>query len=156
MTTPTLSQAPVSTATSTYEPVQVLDDDELYDIVFHDLPLLKNIELMARAWQLGSPWGLMGNALGIAACDVPTTSIVTGTAARPVPLNLLLAMVGDPGMGKGATMSAPIFMECSRAVSGVIGGMNTVGVHHIHHAHPASGEKLIDEFYKDPDDDPAC
>ncbi|WP_459988627.1 hypothetical protein [Mycobacterium avium] len=87
-----------------------LTEQELFNKVFYEpkLALLENIVDMARGWQLGSPFGVLGKAIGVAACDVPNTSFLSGTGSTRVVLNFLLGMVGDPGTGKGMTMGAPI------------------------------------------------
>lgn len=139
-----------------------LTEDELFDKVFNEpqLDLLSNIVDLARGWQLGSPWGALGKAVGVAACDVPHTSFASGTGSTRVPLNFLLGMVGDPGMGKGATMGAPIVplshkaaaaVQTATSQSGVPpmanGTSKPYGLPTIRRVFPASGPAFVAEFF---------
>lgn len=125
-----------------------LDDDELFDAVFDvpGVPLLKHLILMARGWQMGSPWALLGRAGGVAACDQPKSSVYAGMAS-PAPLNLLLGFVGISGMGKGLIMGAPLTPHSFAAVNApAVGGQINTGPR-LRFAHPASGEQLVTEFF---------
>lgn len=135
--------APVA-ASSTYvapstvtEPVKDLDDAELFDEVFNvGVPLLEMLVLQARAYQLGSPWGVLGKAICVASLDATDVSVPTGTGSRPIPLNPMVAFVAPSGVGKGMTMSAPLVSGSAR--------INDPGPVRVT---PASGEALIDSFY---------
>ncbi|ETA90024.1 hypothetical protein O984_24380 [Mycobacterium avium 05-4293] len=153
-----------------------LTETELFNRVFYEpgIPLLENLVDMARGWQLGSPFGVLGKALGTAACDVPGVSFVSGTGSSRVPLNFLLGMVGKPGMGKGATMGAPIYprshladeplimttvkvIEFSTEDGGTVkvgmtdersGCGNPYGLPQIVYTTPASGQMFIAKFFR--------
>lgn len=129
-----------------------LADGELFDEVFvkPGVPLMRRMVLMARGWQTGSPWAMLGKAFGVAVCDQPKTSVYSDLTAA-APLNLLIGFVGVSGMGKGLTMGAPLAPMSQRpppSTGPVVGGapINTVGTT-IRFAHPASGEQLVTEFF---------
>lgn len=130
-----------------------LTDEELFDEVFitPGVRLLDQMVMMARGWQTGSPWALLGKAFGVAVCDKPHTSVYSGLTSA-APLNLLIGFVGVSGMGKGLTMSAPLHPLSSKppaSASPLVGGaaINTVTGPTIRYAHPASGEQLVTEFF---------
>lgn len=139
--------APVATpvaSPSTYvapptvnEPIKDLSDDELFEEVFTvGVPLLENLVLQARGYQLGSPWGVLGKAICVASLDAPDASVHTGTGSRPIPLNPMIAFVAPSGFGKGMTMSAQ--MAYGTVALNELGPVKVT---------PASGEALIDAFY---------
>lgn len=155
--------------------LKALSDDDLFRKVFYEprLPLLESLADMARGWQLGSPFGVLGKALGVAACDVPNTSFLSGTGSTRVPLNFLFGFVGKPGMGKGATMSAPLVplshMDADPQVTTTVrvielkpgdgekvkvgmtdehhGCGNAYGLPEIVYTTPASGQMFIAKFF---------
>lgn len=112
-----------------------LTDDELEQEVFLcGVPLLELLHLMSGGYQVTSPWAVLVKALGTAAMDEPGAGVVTGTDARPMPLNLLMALVGVSGRGKGAAMRAPLQM----ALDGCKPYLDTL----------ASGEILVRSYWE--------
>ena len=117
------------------EDPKLLSDDELYtEIMECGVPLLDLLGLMARGYQYGNPVAVLSKAIATAACDVPDASIITGIGDKPIPLNFLFCLVGPSGLGKGLTLSAPIFTHKP------LSGYRSVT--------PASGEALIAEFFE--------
>lgn len=118
-----------------------LDDDELYEEIFNKpgLTLLRDIPLLARGYQRGSPRGVLMRAILVSALSEPNTIIYTGMDQTP--LNFQIGFVGQSGRGKGRAMGAPI-----EPVNNALWEKDT----------PASGEKLIDLFFEkveEPNDD---
>lgn len=114
-------------------PFDMCEDQLVEEIMGCGVPLLEIALLMARGYQKGNPVALMSKMLGVAACDAPTASVMTTIGSRPIPLNLMVCLVGVSGMGKGITLDAPI------TTANPMSGFRVTT--------PASGESLISAFF---------
>ncbi|MBN7457559.1 hypothetical protein [Mycobacteroides abscessus] len=86
-----------------------LDDDELFDAIFNssNITHLRALPPIAEGWQYGHPCGLLGFSLGFGAASSPRAFVRTYVGKYPTPINLLVAISGHSGAGKG--LSSALF-----------------------------------------------
>ncbi|GAB3242757.1 hypothetical protein [Mycolicibacterium hippocampi] len=80
-----------------------LDTSPADDVVRHfwsARPVLAHIQGFARSRMVG-PWGVLGVVLVRAVCELPPEVQLPSTIGEPASLNMLVALVGGSGVGKG-------------------------------------------------------
>jgi hypothetical protein len=68
-------------------------------------PVLAHIRTSARA-RRASPWAVLGEAMAEAVCHTPSTLLLPPVIGGEGTLNMLIAIVGKPGIGKNAAARA--------------------------------------------------
>lgn len=76
-------------------------EDDFWEYSF-ELSLIRKI----AHWNVGSPWAYLGACMARAATAVPYNVVLPPTIGAEVSTGMYVALVGDPGHGKGSSDSA--------------------------------------------------
>jgi hypothetical protein len=121
-------------------PYTLTTDPETENAVFGATPVLEHVRQAARARMVG-PWGVLGAVLARVLAEVPPHVALPAIIGGRAPLNLFVAMVGESGESKTATVTvAKNLLDFGAFPLATLQGIGT-------------GEGLMASFLKpDPDD----